>query len=460
MNASGENYSSNPQVILPAKGHRAAFVSQLFPGLSNVRGSLAVTASGGIAALTLRQNSSPYGLTTLPVESGTAPGVQASKTLLTQTQTGISATANTTVNQMLPPGFRLSGTIQGGFALIVTAQSGNTVYSGGVDLFSGRYVVVVPAGTFEVKALFTPLSQDASSVLVYTHPSPVQVAGDTTLDLTLPTPTLFLVSGSVSGMGSIPNSTNPELVFTTDNNSIESFISISNGAYQGSIPAGSYVVSLGASNLSAGGIQTEELSVFNIGTLTVNGNTTANFAVPNLVTLNGVFSTVTPWASLGGSVLATDTSGAAIDPFAYLFPPKTSSVPFSATATAYQMLLAQNHTYSMNIFHSISGGSPGTPLGSIYFPVTISTVNMAGNNTYNFTTPGLPGQVTLSGRVIDGSGSGVADVAVSAFSESLTGASNIGFGAGSTTDSSGNYSFSILSGTNYQITFEPPIPAP
>ena len=85
---------------------------------------------------------------------------------------------------------------------------------------------------------------------------------------------------------------------------------------------------------------------------------------------------------------------------------------------------------------------------------------MSGKINYNFTTPSLPGQVAISGRVIDGSGAGVANVAVSAYSESLTGASNIGFAATGTTDSNGNYTFNILSGTNYQITFTPQNPTP
>jgi protocatechuate 3,4-dioxygenase beta subunit len=99
-------------------------------------------------------------------------------------------------------------------------------------------------------------------------------------------------------------------------------------------------------------------------------------------------------------------------------------------------------------------------LGVLLFPVAASTVNLTGDTTYNFNLPGLPGEVTVSGRVTDSGGRGVADVAVSAFSQSLTGAANISFAAGVTTDANGNYSIKVLSGTAYQILFYPPIPTP
>lgn len=459
MNASGENNSQNPQITLPPNGHNAGFVSQFFPGIGNIQGTLAVSSTAGVAAITLRQNSSPFGFTTLPVVSGIAPGTAGVKALLSQSQSGVNASTNVVINQTLPSGSILSGTISGGYGVMVTAQSVNDVFYGSVN-FSGRYLVVLPNGTFTVKVMFAPLNQDTTSILVYSYPSQVQVSGNTTLDMVLPAPTLFQVSGAVSGLTSVPQPANPELVFTANDNSIQSYVSITNGTYSGLVPAGSYSVSLSATNLPVGIAQAEDLNVFNIGALTVSSNTTADYTVPNLVSLNGTVNTITPWASLGGDVMATDTSGPSVDPFAFLAPPKTSSVAVSSSALSYQLLLAQNRTYSMNITHSITGNVPSTPLGEIFFPVTISTVNMNGNNNYNFTVPNLPGQVAISGRVIDGSGAGVADVAVSAYSESLTGASNVGFAAGGTTDSNGNYGFSMLSGTNYQVTFTPQNPTP
>lgn len=458
MSTSGENNVLNPEITIPANGHASGFVSQFFPGLGNVQGTLAVSSSGEIAALTLRQNSSPYGFTTLPVASGTAPGFMPTKTLLSQSQTGINATANLVVDQILPSGSRLSGAITGGFGLAVTARSGNKIYSGAVNSFSGSYVVVLPEGTYEIMILYSPLGQATSSIMVYTYPQ-IPVFGNTTLDLNLPAPNLSVVSGSVSGADGLPAGSNPELVFVSNDNTTETFIPIVNGTYEGSIPTGSYAVSLRATNLPTGPAQTENLNVFNIGTVSVYGNTAADFSVPPLVTLSGFFSAI-KWTSLGGSVTASDTSGSASDPFPYLSPPKTSSAVIHSDPVAYQMLLAQDRTYNMRVTHTISDGTPTAQLGSIYFPVTIGTVDVAGNTSYNFSAPDLPGQITISGRVVDSSGAAIANTAVSAYSESLTGALDVGFGANSTTDSNGNYSFNVLSGTDYQISFEPPLPMP
>jgi hypothetical protein len=457
MNVSGENSSQSPTLTLGPKGHTAQFVSQLFPGLSNVQGSLAVSATGGIAALTLRQNSTPYGLTTLPVASGTATGTSAAKVLLSQVQTGVGATSNVTVNKVLPPGLRLSGTIQGGgFGFFVTAQSGSNIYSGTVDFLSGRYLVVLPAGTYTVKVIYMPTAAGDQTVLMtYTYPSQVQVPADTTLNLTLPSPTLFKISGAVSGTSSIPGSGGTtDLVFTSNDNSIQGLIPITAGAYSGVLPAGNYLVGITADNIPSGLLQ-ESLSIYNVGTVNVSGNTTASFAVPSLVTLSGVanFSGVTPTS---GDISATDTANLSTDPLIFLSGPRTSSVSFLTGFTgSYQLLLAQNRTYSMNVSYE-----PSTISGTVSYPVTMSTVNLNGNATYNFTVPGLPAQVTVSGRVTDNSGSGVGDVTVSAYTESLTGAANTAFAAGSTTDASGNYSFKILSGTNYQMSFTPKLPTP
>jgi hypothetical protein len=61
---------------LPPGSHTAQFASELFPGISDLRGSIAVTASDAIAALVLRQNTTagtPI-YTTLPVTLGVSQG--------------------------------------------------------------------------------------------------------------------------------------------------------------------------------------------------------------------------------------------------------------------------------------------------------------------------------------------------------------------------------------------------
>ena len=74
LSAGGTLVGSSATRNLASKGHLAEFVSQIFPGTANFRGSLAITATSGVAALTLRQNASPLSYTTLPVASGKASG--------------------------------------------------------------------------------------------------------------------------------------------------------------------------------------------------------------------------------------------------------------------------------------------------------------------------------------------------------------------------------------------------
>jgi hypothetical protein len=81
--------------------------------------------------------------------------------------------------------------------------------------------------------------------------------------------------------------------------------------------------------------------------------------------------------------------------------------------------------------------------------------------TRDFDFPPIPAQVTLSGRVTDSSARGISGVRVSAFTQNLTGAANVGFASvGSTTDANGDYRLTLLSGSNYQISFIPPEPEP
>jgi len=75
LDASGTAVGSSTTRVVLANGHLGIFVSQLFPGISNFRGSLSVSSTAGVAALTLRVNTSPLSFTTFPVSAGAAiPG--------------------------------------------------------------------------------------------------------------------------------------------------------------------------------------------------------------------------------------------------------------------------------------------------------------------------------------------------------------------------------------------------
>jgi PKD repeat protein len=71
LDANGASIGASVSKSLPAYGHLALFVSQLFPaGISDFQGSVAVTSTAGVAALSLRQNSAPLSFTSLPVVGG------------------------------------------------------------------------------------------------------------------------------------------------------------------------------------------------------------------------------------------------------------------------------------------------------------------------------------------------------------------------------------------------------
>src|SRR5262245_61928456 len=68
----GGTQVATANLTLHAGGHVARYVSgagQLFPSISNFRGTLAVTSSAPVSAVTLRQNDSPLSYTSLPVVS-------------------------------------------------------------------------------------------------------------------------------------------------------------------------------------------------------------------------------------------------------------------------------------------------------------------------------------------------------------------------------------------------------
>jgi hypothetical protein len=70
LNATGISTTATTPIQLAANGHSAGFFGDIFPGLGQVQGSLAISVLTPISALTMRSNFSPYGMTSLPVVQG------------------------------------------------------------------------------------------------------------------------------------------------------------------------------------------------------------------------------------------------------------------------------------------------------------------------------------------------------------------------------------------------------
>jgi len=449
---------------LSATGHLAIFISEIFPGTSNFQGSVAITSPLGVAALTLRQNSNPHSYTTLPVVSGIASGKAPVAALLMKTETAVNATTNITLNETLPPGFKLTGQVSGpGTGGIVVASAGLTsVYAGGVDAQTGKYLIVLPAGTYNLKVSFSPpgVPSNESATLTYSDPTSITIAADATRDITLPAVTLFTVSGTVTGLGTLPSATNASITFTVNDNTIEGDLTLAaDGSYQGVLPSGSYKASLQVPSITFPPLQLqrESLAIYNLGSASISGNTVLPaYIVPAIATLSGLVSgSGLPMLFTGVSVSANDTSVPLITQLVFAAPPSTSTASPDFTG-GYQMVLAKNRSYTVDVSFLLMQGQ--TMLGFLSFPSTAYTVNLTADTVQNFVIPAAPAQVTISGKVTNNLGVGVSGVSISALSSSLTGVPNLQFSGFAQTDANGNYSLVVLSGTNYQIIFVPPVP--
>jgi hypothetical protein len=288
----------------------------------------------------------------------------------------------------------------------------------------------------------------------------VQVAADTTRDITLPAVTLFTVSGTVTGLGALPSASNAQIAFTSNDNTIEGDLSLAaDGSYQGLLPSGSYVAGLMVPSISFSLFQNESLEIYNLGSASISGNTVLPaFAVPLTARLSGTISgTGLPPMIIGASVTASDTSASPITQLTCAAPLTSSSAGADFNTGQYQMILARNRTYGVNASVPLLQGGT-TMIGILSFPVNATNVSLSQDTVLNFNLPALPVQVTISGRVTAGSGQPVSGVAVVVSSQSITGAPNLGFSGFAQTDANGNYSLVVLSGTNYQVIFVPPTP--
>ena len=447
-------------VILPGRSQSAKFITEYFAGRAGFRGSLSVSSNVAVAAVTLRQNGSPLSYTTLPVEEGAVQGTgQAVTALLDQTKTAITATSNATVNASLPAGFKISGQVTGALSslLSVSARSGDTQFSANLDTQSGRYVVVVPAGTYQLTACYVAQSAIPLGVpsLRYTQPTNVVVNADVTRDITIPASALQMVSGAVTGLDQFPQDSVASLMFANSDLSagVMAFL-LPGGAYSASLPNGTYTASL---MVVPTGLSQSLLGLFNVGTLTVSGATSANFAAPAVVTLSGAATRAGASGMPANSSLSVLDKTAPIQAVTGCVAQLATSVGALATANgAYSMLVPRNRQLQASVMYPL-----GT-IGFLLFPVGGRDLPaLTANRTENFAIPAPPGNVTISGKVSKTGGQGVADVAVGAFSNQLTGvAGQLYFVGGVQTDGSGNYTITVPSGTNYQMSFAPPKPTP
>ncbi len=459
LDALGVVVRTGATIPLPAHGHTAQFVAQLFPGISNFRGSLAVSAPGGVAALTLRQYNDAARLryTTLPVVSGTAAGKASAPALLTQSKTVSNVSTDVAnVYANLPLAFRLSGTISGaGVAGSIAATSGDTSFAGAVDPASGRYTIPVPAGNFTLKVCCQTVPTAAGLKKTYTDPSPVQVSGDTTRDVTLPQTTAFRVSGTVSGLSGI-NVFGPAIVFTSTDYTTEGIFAIGgDGTYQGALPQGTYRVSV-TGTVAAGSGPGANLAI-DLGIFGVSADTSASFDMPPTARFSGTVNINGMPLKPGATVAVTDTVVPQPLPSMLTFLPGTSISSIDIATRQYRTILADAREYTLQLTTPVVHGGLTDGAGIFTIP---GLVAVAGDTTANLDINAPTEFATITGLVLDALGRRVAGVTVTARSQGLPSAPDLTYVGTALTDALGGYAVNVLVGNIYEITYTPPLPTP
>ncbi len=436
---------------LAAKGQTAKYVSELFSGQSGLLGSLAVSSSGPLAAVTLRQNSPPLTFTTLPVVEGTANGTLPSGASLLSQRQAVDASSDITVDAQLAAGFVISGILSGRIAtaheLFATNEDGE-VFMGQIDHTTGEFQIVVPAGTYNLSVCYQPRRLGSINLpnILYTDPASFPVNINVTRDLAVPDATLATVSGEVAGLDQLPDNTGVALVFSTADGSAGGTIPVNEqGEFEGTLAHGTYTPSLVISDTTS---SQPLFSVFDISPepIVITGRSELHFAVPERSTITGRIRMSDLSAPPADSLILA-TEPAAMGRGGFCTAGLVQSAANIDAAGNYEIILANQRSYRMSLFVPIAGGVLLADTGR-------DLQNLSGNRVEDFMLPALPDEATISGRVTDPQGQGLMGVTVVASAEQL--AAGLSFFSTAVTDDDGNYTLTVLAGADYTVTFTPP----
>jgi len=440
-------------VSLPALGHSALMVGELFPGRRLLRGSLSVSADGPVSGMTLRLNSAPLSYTTLPRTPAAFVGFAPRRALQRRTQSGVSVDSALTLPTSLSTGFFLTGRITGpisSVAAVVARSLDGPVYTGLFDSIRGEYRVAVPEGPYNLAVCYKPSTSAVGGVptVTYSPPDRIVVNTDTSFDVALPAPELRRLSGRMTGLGSLP--VTAFLIFTRDDLTAQSqgFLSME-GDYAVLMPEGDYSVSLSVSAIGSSG--TNQLALYNLAPVSLGaGDATANFALPPLWTIAGqVVVQGVAFLPSGSSVVARDISAPPVNPGDCILPPVLSRLPVNLQGN-YSGPLMADRTYDLQANVTVSGA------GSLIFPAEPMRRTLNQNlGGVNFSIGALPPSVEVTGTVTDPSGQPVEDVLVEASGLGLTGLEGAGFSTQVRTNSLGEFRMLVLPGSDYTFTFSP-----
>jgi hypothetical protein len=440
-------------IVLEPHGHYANFFGGIFPDQGVTQGSFTVTGlEDGVAAMSLRSNLSPFGITSLPVIAGAAPGFEFPESGAGGTRTGvivpITVTGTTNINKALNWGYRIGVPSTGwptgtfGFGAAEAINTSGVVFTPYTSTVTNIYVA---PGVYTVKVMgwIGTSTSDNGIWLTYTLPDAVTVTGHTDLpSFEIPNPPLYTVSGFISGVESI-SATGTKLVFVSTDSGSEQYTVYCDqvsGTYSQQFPPGTYTASIQIQG-SESATGTVNTAVYNIGTVTVgDSDVVADFTLPDFAFLSGTasFTGDTPAevtiraadtsvsASLAprNYIKYTNTTTAAVDSGTHpeqFANPSVWMAPETGFTGIYDMALADGGDYKLSLSYPVYDGAATTPSGTLTYTPSASEITLNGDGTLNFTNvPSSIQLVTLSGNF----GSQIVGSHVIVVSTSLTGMPN------------------------------------
>ena len=455
VDVTGLELARTAPLVLSPGGQKAAFVSELFPGRTEFKGTLGIECSGGVAAVTLRQNATPLSYTTLPVTQGFSPQTvpPASKlALLDNGRTNVDVSSKTGLDVTLTEGYKVTGTLrsQGTPTPVITADSLALKRDSG-EIFPGTlingnqgtnsYSATVPAGTYNLSLCRREASSDGATLkTVFVDPNSITVQSSTPRNILVPFVTRRQISGTVTGLARLPANQGVALALRSDDGIAGYYKVLSaDGSYAAQLPNGNYTASLSVSFADA----MTNLHLLDIGSVPLSGTPAlTDFDVPPTAQLSGVIDS--PSSPLADAVvIASDTlaAGAATQPVPCNLVPADSQVTVDMADGSYQTTLTAGRSYRVTAVIPVLGGELHLPPQGVD-PLQADTV-------LNLGVPALPGSAILTGRVTDGAGHGLLGVRVTALPVA---GSQFDFRAETLTDSAGNYALAVVKGV-YDIYF-------
>ncbi len=443
-------------LTVPPGGHQALLVRNAFEGAS-LQGSLSITSTSPLSALTLRLNASPLSYTTLPRASQAFAGIVPRPALLAKKLTGIAVDSAVSLEVGLDLGYQLKGVVRGdvGTVLSVRAQAQDgSVFLASVDSLSTRYSVALTPGAYLLTVCYKPLLQvfQGAPTLIFDDPTPITVQADSVVDIDVPKTQVFAVSGQVAGLGT---QTGSALVrFTASDGRVggEAFISMDK-TFSAYLPSGSYTASLAVNEFGFFG--TNHLAIYNAGSVTVAAADIPQLTVQvpaSLFTLLGRIQITGLTKILAGSFVSAIDSAAPLALAGAGLPDAWTTSLAVGESGDYRGMLPADHSFDLQADVKISDSA------FLLFPLVSRHVTLSGNLQQNFALTTAPQMIPVSGTVRSPDGAPVNNVAVSATSQKLAGVDQVGASVTGRTNSLGEFQLSVPAGSDYTLTFTPPAP--